>query len=68
MYPIYCKYVLHGQDSGFHFLIPDLKRSTVFTFFIFAGILLLECWNPKFLERSIFYFLFHSLQFYQLVG
>ena len=42
MYPISCKYVLkslHGQDSGFHFLIPDLKRSILSTSFIFAAIL-----------------------------
>ena len=42
MYPICYKYVLqslHGQDPGFHFLIPDLKRSVVSTSFIFAVIL-----------------------------
>ena len=42
MYPICWKYVLqilHGQDSGFHYLIPDLKRSIVSTSFKFAVIL-----------------------------
>ena len=39
MYPVCYKYVLHGQDSCFHFLITDLKRSIVSASFIFAGIL-----------------------------
>ena len=53
------KYVLqnlHGQDSGFHFLIPDLKLLHVLLLY------LLE-YFPKFLDPSILYFLFHSFRF-----
>ena len=55
MYPISCKYVLqslHGQDSGFDFLIPDLKRSIVSTSSVFAGILS-QIFGPKYLIPSI---------------
>ena len=55
MYTICCKYVLqslHGQDSGFHFLIPDLKRSIISPSFIFAGILS-QIFGPKYLMLSI---------------
>ena len=55
MYPICGKYVLqslHGQDSGFHFLIPDLKRSIVSTSFMFAGILS-QIFGPNYLVLSI---------------
>ena len=53
MYPICCKYILqslHGQDSGFHFLIPDLKHPIVCTF-IFTGILF-QIFGPKYLIVS----------------
>ena len=55
MHPICCKYdlqSLHAQDSGFHFLIPDLKGSIVSTSLIFAGILFLM-FGPKHLILSI---------------
>ena len=57
MSPICCKHVLqslHGQGSGFHFLIPDLKRSIVSTSFIFAGILS-QIFGRKYLILSIPY-------------
>ena len=55
MYLICCKHVLqnlHGQDSGFQFLITDLKRSIVATSFIFAG-RLCQIFGPKYLILSI---------------
>ena len=58
MYPICCKYVLqslHGQESGFHFLIPDLKRSIASFSFIFAGILS-QTFGPKYFILSIPWF------------
>ena len=56
MCPSCCKNVLrslHGQDLGFHFLIPDLKRSIVSTSFIFARILS-QIFGPKYLILSIY--------------
>ena len=48
-----CIYVLLSlQDSGFHFLMPDLKRSILSTSFIFA-IILSQIFGPKYLILSI---------------
>ena len=54
MYSTCCKYVLqslHRLDSGFHFLIPDLKRSIVSTSFIIPGILS-QIFGPNYLILS----------------
>ena len=59
MYPICCKYVLqclHGQDSGFHFLISDLKGFFVSGSFIFAGIVF-QIVGPKYLILFIPWFM-----------
>ena len=62
MDPICRTYVLqslHGQDSGFRFLIPDLKRSIVSTSFIFTEILS-QMFGSKYLIISFYRIVYGS--------